>query len=261
MSKSEATHWRSLWHGRLRLGDDWACYLGPVSQQTLHAHVAAQIAVGLSEAVTVQTAAFQEICGRAVLIPPLTRHRVVPVASLVLLIYADPRGRLGRMFRLRAAENIAAVPAFGAALLASWNRANGLPGEQEILAALNKAFPHAATQELDDRVQRALKALEEQRGRGIESIAGAHAGLSAGRLRELAQKELGTSLAHFSLWRKLQHSLRSATSGESLADAAYAGGFADQAHMARTFRKMLGLTLTDLIRTKDPPSGAVHGVS
>ena len=49
-------------------------------------------------------------------------------------------------------------------------------------------------------------------------------------------------------------------SGASLAEAAYAGGFADQAHMARTFRKMLGVTLTDLVRAKVPVSGAVAGV-
>ncbi len=143
-----------------------------------------------------------------------------------------------------------AVPEFGQALLAGWSSNESLPSEDVIMAALNKAFPDAATPPVDGRVARALKALEEQSGKDITVIAGTHAGLSAGRLRELAQRELGTSLTHFALWRKLEQSLRSATSGASPAEAAYAGGFADQAHMARTVRRMLGLTLSELAFTE-----------
>lgn len=239
---------RPAWHGQLQLWDDWACYLGQVSQQTFHAHLAGQIALGLDEPVTVQTSAEVEVRGRAVLIAPLTQHRVAPISSPVLLIYADPRGRLGRRLRACATKSLLPVPSFGDKLTILWDRMDGLPTEDLILSALDTTCPEASPLPLDARVQKALTALETQSGKHIAGIAESHIDLSAGRLRELAQKELGASLAHFSLWRKLQRSLNAATSGLNLAEAAYAGGFADQAHMARTFRRMLGLTLTDLIK-------------
>lgn len=240
------------WHGQLHFGEDWACYLGPITQQAFHAHVAVQIAVGLDESVTVQLGPRQAIESGAVLVAPLARHRVAPAASPVLLLYVDPRGRLGRTMRSRAVEAVVAVPEFGQALLAAWSSHESLPSEDIIMAALSQAFPDAATPPLDCRVARALTALEEQGGKGIATIGGTHAGLSAGRLRELAQRALGTSLAHFSLWRKLEQSLRSVAAGASLAEAAYAGGFADQAHLARTSRRMLGLTLSELAITRAP---------
>lgn len=243
---------RPAWHGQVQLWDDWACYLGPVSQQTFHAHVASQIALGLDEPVTVQTSLKVEVRGRAVLIAPLTRHRVAPISSQVLLIYADPRGRLGRRLRACATKSLLAVPEFGDKLLSLWDRTNGLPGEGLILTALDAICPESSPPPLDTRVQKALTIIEEQSGKHIGAIAESQVDLSAGRLRELAQKELGASLAHFSLWRKLQRSISAAISGLDLAEAAYAGGFADQAHMARTFRRMLGLTLTDLIRPMRP---------
>ncbi len=240
---------RPAWHGQVQLWDDWACYLGPVSQQTFHAHVAGQIALGLDEPVTVQTSPEVEVRGRAVLIAPLTRHRVAPISSPVLLIYADPRGQLGRRLRACATKSLLPLPDFGDKLPTLWDSTDGLPAEGLILSALDTTCPEASPPPLDARVQRALTTLEEQSGKHIAGIAKSHFDLSAGRLRELAQKELGASLAHFSLWRKLQRSISAATSGLNLAEAAYAGGFADQAHMARTFRRMLGLTLTDLIKT------------
>lgn len=251
---------RSVWHGRLQLWDDWACYLGPVSQQSFHAHLAAQLALGVDQPVAVETPADGELRDRALLVAPLMRHRIAPTLSDVLLIYADPRGRLGRRLRSCATQSVLALPGFGRALLESWDRRQGLPDERAIMTALDRRCPAANPPPLDARIQRALDALDDHGGKQIAEIARSRAGISAGRLRELAQKELGTSLAHFSLWRKLDRSFRAATSGSGIAEAAYAGGFADQAHMARTFRRMLGLTLTDLVGTVTARLGTVAHV-
>lgn len=89
---------RLAWHGRVELGDDWACYLGPVTQQSFHAHVAAQIAVGLN-AVTVQSAGLQDICGRAVLIPAFRANRRVSYERLDPARCVD--GALRHMWLLR----------------------------------------------------------------------------------------------------------------------------------------------------------------
>lgn len=67
-------------------------------------------------------------------------------------------------------------------------------------------------------------------------------GLSASRLRSLAREALGAPLSRWMLWRKLERSLRAVAGGARLVDAAAEGAFSDQAHLARTMRRMFGVT-------------------
>ena len=43
------------------------------------------------------------------------------------------------------------------------------------------------------------------------------------------------------LWLRLEHSLAAYVAGRTLTEAAYAGGFADSAHLSRTFKRMFGI--------------------
>jgi AraC-like DNA-binding protein len=49
-------------------------------------------------------------------------------------------------------------------------------------------------------------------------------------------------LSQWLLWRKLEQAALAISTGASLAEAAHAGGFADQPHFSRTMRRMFGLT-------------------
>jgi AraC-like DNA-binding protein len=67
-------------------------------------------------------------------------------------------------------------------------------------------------------------------------------GLSPQRLRALARQQLGMPLARWRVWTRLRRAAESLQSGRSLADAAIAAGFADQAHATRELKKVTGLT-------------------
>lgn len=71
-------------------------------------------------------------------------------------------------------------------------------------------------------------------------------GLSPGRLMHVFTESLGIPLRPYLAWLKLQRAAHAITTGRPLADAAYAAGFADAAHMTRTFRKMFGVTPSSL---------------
>ncbi|WP_280382553.1 helix-turn-helix domain-containing protein [Nocardia wallacei] len=59
--------------------------------------------------------------------------------------------------------------------------------------------------------------------------------------------EIGVPLASLRRWHRLRHAVM-ALPGGSVAAAAADAGFADQAHLARTARTMLGRSPTSLLK-------------
>jgi AraC-like DNA-binding protein len=111
-------------------------------------------------------------------------------------------------------------------------------------------------QVLDHRLERALDTLRHDPGDlGAMARAAASVDLSEPRLRSLAYQQLGVPLSQWMIWRKLERSAIAISNGAALADAAMEGGFADQAHLARTMRRMFGITagqaVTPLRRASD----------
>ncbi|WP_349351636.1 AraC family transcriptional regulator [Flagellimonas sp. MMG031] len=65
--------------------------------------------------------------------------------------------------------------------------------------------------------------------------------LSESRLIHLFKEIKGLPIRNFILWYRLQIVLELILNGESLTTAAYEAGFSDQAHLTRTFTKMIGV--------------------
>jgi AraC-like DNA-binding protein len=59
-------------------------------------------------------------------------------------------------------------------------------------------------------------------------------------------KEVGIPLRPYLRWLKLERAGSAIATGATLSDAAYAAGFADAAHMTRTFKGMLGVTPSEV---------------
>lgn len=84
---------------------------------------------------------------------------------------------------------------------------------------------------------------EEQRS-GAQLAALVH--LSSSRFTHLFRQQTGLSLSRFLLWNRLLRSVDAAARGASMTDAAHAAGFADLAHMSRTFRQTFGVVASEL---------------
>lgn len=225
-----------MWSGRFEFGDGWAAYRGPADVNTAHRHAAVQVAVVDSGTVAVRCGD-AVVRGRAVIVPSMTRHELLPQTTPVTAFYFEAEAPMGRaMRRLCPGETVAeAPPAFDAALDAS-----DLHATISALAALFALRPEVG---IDPRLSMALEQLRRSPGTpGAVGHAAMAAGVSAPRLRELARTELGIALSQWLLWQKLARASRAIADGAGLAEAAAAGGFADQAHFARTMRRMFGVT-------------------
>jgi AraC-like DNA-binding protein len=77
------------------------------------------------------------------------------------------------------------------------------------------------------------------------------AGLSPSRFAHVFRASMGTPLRPFMRWLRLRRAARELVSGRSATHAAHVAGFADAAHLTRTFRRMLGGTPRILISRAD----------
>lgn len=222
------------WAGHISYGAGWAAYRGNADQQTPHAHATLQLVVASHGDVVVDHGS-GTIASAGVLLAPQVRHFTRPSSVDVTFVYAEPQSPLGRtlLSRLKGRK---VAPAHGAIVALVRSRLD----IEDLVAGLST---QERTSALDGRLTRALQSIEANIGsRTAVSDAARAAELSASRLRALAQSELGLPLAQWIVWRKVERAGRALAGGESLAQAAAVGGFADQAHLTRTMRRAFGVT-------------------
>lgn len=114
-----------------------------------------------------------------------------------------------------------------------------------VAALVRASSPDAA---VDARVIRVIEYLRS-RVRHPSSLADAAAvaALSPGRFRHVFVEETGTSFRAYVLWLRLHAAIETAMAGESWTTAAHEAGFADSAHLTRTFKRMFGINPTTLV--------------
>ena len=101
------------------------------------------------------------------------------------------------------------------------------PGVRRVLRYLRQAAPETDT---------SLAALAEI------------AGLSPGRFMHAFTETVRIPLRPYLRWLKLERAGAALAAGASLGEAAYGAGFADAAHMSRTFVRMFGVSPSDVRR-------------
>ena len=72
-------------------------------------------------------------------------------------------------------------------------------------------------------------------------------GLSVSRLRHLFTDQVGLPIRTYLLWIRLLRAVEAIAGGRSITDAAHDSGFADSAHLWRTFRRMFGMSPSSFV--------------
>ncbi|MFG2824464.1 helix-turn-helix domain-containing protein [Kitasatospora sp. NPDC048365] len=221
--------------------EGYAYYRGPVAEAGYHRHAAFQVAVAEAGEVAMADAAGQWLRAPVLVVPPMVRHRLAAIGA-ARMFFVDPHCAFADRLRSRCGAGITAVPELA-----------GL-AEDEL-----RRLGGDRSGAVDARLRAALAELTE-RQLPLPVLA-ARVGLSPQRLRALAGQQLGMPLARWRIWQRLVRSARALGEGQSLAEAALTGGFADQAHFSRQLREMMGLTpsaVLPLLRAS-AAAGGVHG--
>jgi AraC-like DNA-binding protein len=234
-----------------------ALYIGAASDTTPHLHHAIQICVALSGRIRLRPGPGSRWRrhGGAV-IRSHQRHQLDGSGREVVIAYLEPESQEGRRLAVEDSPIRAIAPATAEAIRATAAAALSSDVSQktatrlfeEILTRLGAGPERRGA--LDDRVRQVLLAVREDPARRwrVAEMAEA-AGLPSRRFREIFAFQVGLSCRQYLLWTRLDSTLRELARGASLTEAALAAGFADAAHLTRTFRRMVGIPPSAIARS------------
>lgn len=221
--------------------DDGLAYLGRSFDAESSCHHAILLCVALEGSYAFETEALAVERCRGVLLGPDVAYRYDGRGALVLSFFLDPESRRGRRARsLLGARSALPLEARVLARVAGWTQP---PDEAALDALVDAVVGDAARAPLDPRIARVLGRFAE----GAPSLAelAAEAGLSTSRFRHVFAEATGIPFKRYALQRRIQRAARSLAEGRSVAEAAHAAGFSDEAHLSRTFRQLFGVRVRD----------------
>ena len=225
---------------------------GVGSQSSAHAHHAIHLILCIEGELRVRAGTGRWARAAGVLTAPDVSHQIDARGVEVLLVFLNPESDAGAALgavvdgpvRLISDDERAALVRDGRpeALL----RADGVDWTRAAVATLGGGTL-AAKRRIHPRVRKLLAQLraEPDGDTSLDALASA-VDLSPGRLMHAFTTSIGVPLRPYLTWLKLQRAAAAIVSGLPLADAAHAAGFADAAHMSRTFRRMFGMPPSSL---------------
>jgi AraC-like DNA-binding protein len=227
---------------------------GPGWRGALHCHHSMHFVLACEGELRVRTSAAGRWWSAAgVLTTSDVPHAVDAEGMEIMVIFLDPESDAGATFRpaldrpvrpLSAAERDALVRDVVPRTLMRW-------GAEEWVA--NAARTLGVTLPTPQRMihPQVRKLLAGLRASGIDDATSLEAlassvRLSPSRLMHVFTASIGIPLRPYLAWVRLQRAATAIVKGASMGDAAHAAGFADSAHMSRTFKRMLGVAPSSL---------------
>jgi AraC-like DNA-binding protein len=233
---------------------------GPGFTSAAHRHHCVQLVMTLRGSLLVRGGPKQawRKCGAA-LVRPDAVHEFDAPAKTVLIAFVDAESEMGAALSERIPGDIACVPA---RVVAGWRAMLGpAPNDARaerwltrcLLRRRRAVAIHPRVRRVLTHLRRELAVLDDA---SLKTLAGI-AGLSRSRFMHVFTESVGVPLRPYILWLRLQRAACDLMNGASVTSAAHHAGFADAAHLTRTFRRMLGTTPTDLALRKRLSQGIV----
>jgi AraC-like DNA-binding protein len=236
----------------LLLSNGFTVFVGSAIDASEHAHHAIQVTFGLSGTFRIRVGGV-DMETESLVLSKNIEHRFAAGGSRILLILIEPESSLGRQIASRMTAPYQELPyARGDLGDIDYREDRGGSAIATLKAYLQRSLcledePRA----YDERVAAVLSFIKRSNYVGKIKPLAELARLSESRLAHLFRSQAGISLKYYILWEKLNAGVACVTRGSSLTEAAYAAGFADSAHMSRTFKRMFGVNLRSMFQNSD----------
>jgi AraC-like DNA-binding protein len=248
MEKNKQIYCVYLWGGQMM-------YLGRFDDVAEHMHHAVQVVINREEPSALRIDGSSIKCG-GVIIGSDRRHQLLSTNDYQVHLWIDSQTAVARAItRQHLGEK--GFKVLKGALLKKVRDAIDAPSNflgpcwqahdvyEKIVSELG-GFEYSED-EVDPRIQTAIKWLQDKHLSQKVTVAelARHSCLSESRLMHLFTKQIGIPIRRYILWLRVLSAMRSIAQGKvSVTEAAHAAGFSDSAHLARTYRRVFGLTIS-----------------
>lgn len=206
-----------------------------------HRHHAAQFAFGLDGPVIFENPRSGRQCSEMLLISPNTPHSH-PAFGALGFLYLEPETTEWASFAAHISGDLVNLP-FNERLrsVARDAAAGDAAAALSLVGDLIGKYPTSALPD-DAMVLQTIENIRRSLDGPIRLAALAKAvHRSPSRVAHRFRQATGVSMRRYVLWCRLRAALDAALRGSNLTDAAHLAGFADSAHLSRTFRSMFGV--------------------
>jgi len=232
-------------------------HVGASYLNAIHHHHSIQFCVGLDgsfDSRTTEDGDWDK--GDSMVIPPDCPHQIDSGSGRLLTFFLEPEHRSVDQNRFQSLDSLQ----FGfldSDTVEQLKRLGLELAEQNDVKKANRVkslvfgamSPERETQELDPRIRKAMQ-LANRQGESVLSMEdmAEEVNLSASRFSHLFKESVSVPYQRYVLWQRLLFALRELRDGVQLTDVAHSAGFSDSAHFSRTFRKMFGMSPSDLVK-------------
>lgn len=235
----------------LFLFPDRSLFVGPLTDNGMHSHHALQIVYSPGP-VTVELEK-QVLKSSLTVIGPNVKHAVTGNHPLQCILLLDGESSLCQSIVRNCLEN-KEVLSLSLSSHVPFDVSKG-DSPSRWIEGLMTFLPGQPLREktvaLDERIASACTYIQNDGDLRASLIELAqHTGLSEGRFTHLFKEQMGIPIRRYILWLRIRRAIEALKEGLSLTDAAYEAGFADQAHMSRSFKESFGSSPAELLTAR-----------
>jgi AraC-like DNA-binding protein len=229
------------WSGCLALGPWWVLYTGAFGPTAEHRHHAAQVLVSPSPVAVALDA--EVVVATMIVVPADVPHRIVEGSANGTVMFVDGDTQRRGTLAVGAAPPPLATLGFDAVRTT-------YPEAAATAEALSASIGASAAprDSLSPAIDGSIRLLDGELTVRAADLA-ARVGLSASEFSRRFSREVGLPFRSYRKWRRLLLAIEALAGGANLTVAAHAAGFADSAHLTRTFKAMFGIAPSDLTAT------------
>lgn len=246
---------------RLFLWNGQGLYLGPGRDSSVHQHHAIQIGISFEQPILLRYHPHDPYTAvPCFLMQPNIPHQVLSSSRHSLFLWMEAESELARALlveyastRFLSTGQIVRIQQTLPVLEELVQVALTCEQAEQIVIHILSAFlpDTSLPSPLDERLSSLLQALKQQTyeltGFSPQQIA-ALLHLSESRLRHVFKQHFGLPMQRYLLWQRLLAAIEGIARDMSLTQAAHEAGFADAAHLARTFRATFGITPSGILK-------------
>lgn len=234
-------------------------FLGEAAKTSFHASPAIKIVIGLDGEFRLQTkenGVWQNF--KSAIIAPGQSHAIDGQNNKLALIVLVPEAKVAQpLIPILARKSLSRIP-IGVVqnflpIFEEFDQMSVESVESEKICRQMfekiKNGEELLSAEIDKRITQSIERLrmDSENHFSVGEIA-ANVALSESRFSHLFTEQVGVSVRRYQLWLRLRDAIHLLANGFSLTDTAHEAGFSDSSHLTRTFRQMLGIAPSALLK-------------